>query len=72
MKRNAFPPGWDKERVAKVLKHYETQTEEEAVAEDEAAFELSGQTFIEVPTELVPAVRELLAKHKAEKRLKIE
>jgi hypothetical protein len=69
MKKNAFPPGWDKERVAKVLKHYETQTEEEAVAEDEAAFDLSGQTFIEVPTELVPAVRELLAKHKAEKRL---
>lgn len=64
MKRNAFPAGWDKERVAKVLEHYETQTEEEAVAEDEAAFEFSGQTFIEVPTELVPAVRELLAKHK--------
>jgi hypothetical protein len=69
MKRNVFPPGWDEERVSKVLEHYETQTEEEAVAEDEAAFELSGQTFIAVPTELVPAVRELLAKHKAEKRL---
>lgn len=64
MKRNAFPSGWDKERVAKVLEHYENQTEEEALAEDEAAFELSGQTFMEVPTELVPAVRELLAKHK--------
>ena len=72
MKRNAFPPGWDKERVARVLEHYENQTEEEALAEDEAAFFLSGQTFIEVPTELVPAVRELLAKHKAEKRLTSE
>ena len=72
MKKNAFPPGWNKERVSKVLEHYETQTEEEAVAEDEAAFHLSGQTFIEVPTELVPAVRELLAKHKATKRLTIE
>jgi hypothetical protein len=69
MKKNSFPPGWDNERVAKVLEHYETQTEEEAVAEDEAAFELSGQTFIEVPTDLVPAVRELIAKHNAEKRL---
>ena len=69
MKRNTFPPGWDKARVAKVLEHYETQTEEEAVAEDEAAFEIPGQTFIEVPTELVPAVRALLAKHKADKRL---
>lgn len=65
MKKAAFPPGWDHQRVAKVLEHYETQTEDEALAEDEAAFETSGQTMIEVPTELVPAVRELLAKHKA-------
>jgi hypothetical protein len=65
MSKNAFPPGWDEARVAKVLRHYETQTEDEALAEDEAAFESSGQTMMEVPTELVPAVRELLAKHKA-------
>ena len=65
MKKYAFPPGWDKERVTKVLEHYETQTEEEALAEDEAAFEMSGQTMMEVPTELVPAVRELLARYKS-------
>jgi hypothetical protein len=65
MKQSAFPLDWDKERVSTVLKHYESQTEEEAVAEDEAAFELDGQTMMEVPAELVPAVRELLAKHKA-------
>jgi len=65
MKQEAFTPGWDAERVAKVLNHYERQTEEEAVAEDEAAFETDGQTMMEVPTELVPAVRELLAKHQA-------
>ena len=65
MTNNTFPPGWDKDRVAKVLEHYEAQTEDEALAEDEAAFEMSGQTMMEVPTELVPAVRELLAKHKA-------
>ncbi len=65
MKKHAFPPGWDEKRVAKVLDHYEAQTEEEALAEDEAAFEMPGQTMMEVPTELVPAVRELLARHKA-------
>lgn len=65
MTQNAFPSGWDKERAAKVLKHYEAQTEDEAVAEDEAAFRMDGQTMMEVPTELVPAVRELLAKHRA-------
>lgn len=37
MKANRFPPGWDEERVRRVIKHYEEQTEDEAVAEDEAA-----------------------------------
>lgn len=65
MKKNAFPPGWDLKRVSKVIAHYETQTEEDALAEDEATFEIDGQTIIEVPTELVPAIRELIAGHKA-------
>jgi hypothetical protein len=38
---------------------------DEAVAEDEAVFEDSIQTVMEVPNELVPAMRELLAKHQA-------
>jgi len=60
--QSKFPPGWDEERVQRVLGHYESQTEEEAVAEDEAAYEDTGQTFMEIPNELVPAVRELIAK----------
>lgn len=52
-------------RVQRVLKHYEEQTEEEAVAEDEAAFADSGQTVMKVPSELVPEIRELIARHKA-------
>lgn len=63
MKQSKFPPGWDEERVHRVLAHYEEQTEEEAGAEDEAAFENTTQTFIEVPNELVPAIRALIAKH---------
>jgi hypothetical protein len=62
MTESEFPPGWDESRVRKVLAHYEEQTEDEAVAEDEAAFEDSGQTFMEIPNELVPEVRELIAK----------
>ncbi len=68
MKKNKFPPGWDEERLKKVLAHYEQQAEEEAVAEDEAAFEDSTQTVIEVPKELLPAIRELIAKHKESRR----
>ena len=50
---NRFPPGWDAERVDRVLAHYESQTPEEAVAEDEATFEDVTQTTMEVPTALV-------------------
>ena len=63
MRQDRFPPGWDEERVRKVLAHYEEQTEDEAVAEDEAAIVESAQTVMEVPHELVPAIRELIAKH---------
>jgi len=51
--------------VRQVLAHYEEQTEDEAVAEDEAAIEESTQTVMEVPHALVPAIRELIAKHHA-------
>ncbi len=60
---NRFPPGWDEERVHRVLADYEEQAEEETVAEDEAAFEDRTQTVVEILTELVPAVRKLLAEH---------
>ena len=62
MKQSKFPPGWDEKRVQKVLDHYQSQSEAEALAEDEAAYEDSTQTFMEVPIELVPKVREMLAK----------
>jgi uncharacterized damage-inducible protein DinB len=42
MARAKFPPGWNEERVQNVLAHYETQSEDEALVEDEAAFETEG------------------------------
>lgn len=63
MQQSTFLPGWDEERVQRVLVHYEEQTEEAAVAEDEAVFEDQTQTIMGIPKELVPAVRELIARH---------
>jgi hypothetical protein len=60
-----FPPGWDEARVRKVLEHYENQTDAEAVAEDEAAYEAKDQTVMIVPTKLVPAIRQLLQRQGA-------
>lgn len=62
MKNNRFPPGWDEDRVREVLERYENQSEEEAVAEDEAAFENPSQTVMEIPNSLVSKVRELIAR----------
>lgn len=62
MQQSRFPKGWDEKRVKCVLDHYENQSEDEALAEDAAAWEDKTQTFVEVPIELVPALRELIAK----------
>ncbi len=67
MKQSRFPPGWNEDRVLRVLRHYEEQTEEEAVAEDEAAFE-NAETVMQVPVELVPVFNELIAKHQRQSR----
>jgi hypothetical protein len=64
MKQSKFPPGWNEQRVNSVIAHYESQSENEAVAEDEAARESKGGTLMEVPKELVPKVRELIANYK--------
>ncbi len=64
MKPTRFPAGWDEQRVRQLLAHYEDQTAEEAVAEDDAAYEEPDQAMIEVPNDLLPAVRELLAKRR--------
>ncbi|MDY7109903.1 MAG: hypothetical protein SYC29_14825 [Planctomycetota bacterium] len=65
MQTSRFPEGWDEERVRRVLEHYEQQTEEEAVAEDEAVFEDRSATIMEIPVDLVPQVRELIARRGA-------
>ena len=60
-RNSRLPEGWSTARVAEVIAHYETQSEDEAVVEDEAALSDPGQTVMVIPTRLVPAVRELLA-----------
>ena len=63
--KTEFPRGWDEERVRRVLEHYESQSEIAAVAEDETAYEVPNQVFMEVPADLVPEVRRLIASRKA-------
>lgn len=63
MTQQHFPPSWDEGHVKRLIAHYDATTEEEQVAEDEAAVsEQRGQTVITVPEALLPAIRQLLAR----------
>jgi hypothetical protein len=65
MSEQRFPAGWDEQRVQRLLAELEARTEDELVAEDEAAAEpRRGQAVITVPDELLPEIRRLLAAHK--------
>lgn len=64
MTKNEFPPGWDEERVRRVLDHYESQTDEEAAADDDQRYDRETHVVMEVPADLVPAIRELIAKRR--------
>ena len=61
-KQQHFPTGWDEDRVERLIAHHDSITEEEQVADDEAAvIDRAGQTVITVPETLLPAIRQLLA-----------
>ncbi len=57
-----FPPGWDEARVERLIARYDAMGDDARVADDEAAAEAAGQTLMVVPTELVPAVRDSIAR----------
>ena len=65
MSEPKFPVGWDADRVKRLIDQYEEMSEDEMTAEDEAAFAKSpGETVLKVPDELLPAIRQLLTRHK--------
>lgn len=57
---NKYPKGWNHKRVEAVIAHYDSQSEEEAIAEADAAFENSRMTLVRVPNELVGEVKNLI------------
>lgn len=61
-KKQKYPAGWDEERVRKLAEFYDNQSEDEQVAEHEAALKAEGQTVMVVPTGLVPEIVKLINK----------
>jgi hypothetical protein len=60
-----YPSGWTERKVRRVLKHYESQTQDLAVQEDEEASQLRGQALIVVPKRLVPQITRLIQRDRS-------
>ena len=69
MKKNRFPSGWDEKRVRRVLSYYEKQTDDQAAKEDSAAFK--RRATMQVPLELMPAIRELIRVYQTQRKNKV-
>jgi hypothetical protein len=65
---NRYPKGLDRARVERVIAYYEGQSEEEAIAEAEAAWENSHVALMRVPTDLVDEVRALITRSRGADR----
>lgn len=67
MKKQNFPKGWDAEKVKALAEYYDNQSDDDALAEDEASLAAEGQTLVMDPSELISTVRALIAKHNEDK-----
>ncbi len=56
-----LPEGWTESRIRAVIDYYDSQTDEEAIAEAEAAYEDEGYSVMLVPCDLVPEVQALIS-----------
>jgi hypothetical protein len=63
-RKQVLPAGWNEKRVQEVAAYYDNQTEDEGVAEYEAAMKVEGLTVMIVPTDLVPAIRQLIGRRR--------
>jgi hypothetical protein len=59
---NKYPKGLDREKVAALAAFYEGQSDDDAIAEAEAAYKSKQFTMMAVPTALIPEVQKLIDK----------
>ncbi|HLW66415.1 MAG TPA: hypothetical protein VKS79_13965 [Gemmataceae bacterium] len=62
--KQKLPAGWGGRKIRAVIQHYEQIPDDELAREIELAPEVTDETLIAVPTELLPAVRKLIANHR--------
>ena len=64
--KQRFPRGWNEKRVREVIAYYDKQTEDEELAEYQAAMQVNGKSMMLVPTKLVPEIRRLIRNRRGE------
>jgi hypothetical protein len=62
--RQKYPRGWNRKKVRDLIAYYDRQTEEEGAREIETAPAAPGEIWMSVPTDLVPAITQLIENHK--------
>ncbi|MFZ2958118.1 MAG: hypothetical protein WA705_14620 [Candidatus Ozemobacteraceae bacterium] len=67
-RKQALPDGMTEKDVLSFIKDVENQTDEDAIAEDEAAFGVGRCTVMEIPVRLVDKVRAMIAREAKTKR----
>lgn len=63
-KTQRFPRGWNEKRIQDVIAYYDNQTEDEELAEYEAAMNVNGFSVMLVPTRLVPEIRRMIGRRR--------
>jgi len=58
---NVYPKGWNRSRVERIIAHYDNQTEDESAAEIDSAPIVESTVWVEVPADLLPRVKKLIA-----------
>jgi hypothetical protein len=59
---NQYPRTLNRHKVTSLIAYYDNQTDEEAIAEAEAAYRKRNTSLMEVPIRLLPKIRQMIAR----------
>jgi hypothetical protein len=61
---NTYPPGLNPRKVAQIIAYYDAQQDVDLTEDPDHELLNEPTSWVEVPTELVPAVRKLVTRHR--------
>jgi hypothetical protein len=60
---NVYPPGWNYQKAMKIAEYYDNK-KDTVILDDDAEQTEAGLIWMEVPQELVPEIRKLIARRR--------